>query len=331
MVDTFVLGVDGGKSKTLCLLADSSGRVRGWGRAGSSDKYFVPLPNALDQIALAAGQALTGAGLLPQQVACGVFGLAGADWPEDFDELHAALTSLGLARRVIVKNDAHLALRANVVDGPGIALVAGTNLAAAFRGVDGHEWHSGWFSVEGAGGLQTGRAVFWAVMKACDGRGAETVLTPLVLEASGKTHPLELLRLLSENKLSDDFFASLAPLVFRAYASSGDEVSAQIIRAAGEDISAWAVGLLRRHALLDDPVPVVLCGGLFKAQTPLLFKVVEAEIHAAAPHAVVRIASVEPVVGALYYAYDALSKPFNENLVDAIKASLPSSDFFKTS
>jgi len=79
MQNDYVLGVDGGKSKTVCLLADSEGRLVGWGRAGNSDKYTVPIKQALDEVAVCVEQALEQGGIKPEQVAAGCFGLAGAD------------------------------------------------------------------------------------------------------------------------------------------------------------------------------------------------------------------------------------------------------------
>jgi len=63
MQNDCVLGVDGGKSKTVCLLADSEGRLVGWGRAGNSDKYTVPIEQALDEVALCVEQALEQGGI----------------------------------------------------------------------------------------------------------------------------------------------------------------------------------------------------------------------------------------------------------------------------
>src|SRR5690348_11866864 len=36
-----LLALDGGGSKTVCLIADASGRVLGWGRGGPSNLSFV--------------------------------------------------------------------------------------------------------------------------------------------------------------------------------------------------------------------------------------------------------------------------------------------------
>ncbi len=319
----FFIGLDGGKSKTDCLLADADGHILGRGSGGNSDKYSVPLEQALQVVEDCVRQALAQAGLQAGQVECACFGLAGADWPEDFRQLEELLSQRRLARRVLVKNDANLSLRAAIPQGPGVALSAGTHLAAALRTPAGEEWHSGWFSVDGAGGAHLGQRAFWAVMHAEDGRGPATALTGLVLQVAGAGDPLELLRRLSRGELDEAFFASLAPLVFQAHLEHADRAAAELIESAGLDMSRWAVGLLRRGGLLAQPAPVALCGGLFRNPDPLLREVVSAAVHHQAPHAQIFLAQRPPAAGALLYALESGGLPLTPQRLAALDASLP--------
>ncbi len=75
---------------------------------------------------------------------------------------------------MLVKNDAHIALRANSDTGAGVVVSAGTHAAAAIRTPGGHEGHSAWFSVEGPGGIIAGHKVLWAVRQAYDDHDEET-------------------------------------------------------------------------------------------------------------------------------------------------------------
>ena len=85
---SLVLGVDGGNTKTVALVAQADGTVVGAGRAGCADIYGAESPEAaIDAIAGAAQSALEAAGATGADLAAAVFCLAGADWPEDF-ELH---------------------------------------------------------------------------------------------------------------------------------------------------------------------------------------------------------------------------------------------------
>ena len=64
-------------------------------------------------VVAAVQQALDAAGLSGREIAMGVLGLAGADWPEDYERRERILAASGIAQRVIVKNDAIVAWRAN--------------------------------------------------------------------------------------------------------------------------------------------------------------------------------------------------------------------------
>jgi N-acetylglucosamine kinase-like BadF-type ATPase len=329
MSAALLVGVDGGKSKTICLTVDTSGHVLGWGRSGSSDRYDLPFEQAVDAIQACTRQALDMAGISPVN-AIGCFGLAGTDWPEDFTQLYAALEQSRLVHQLAVKNDAIVALRAGAPEGYGVVVSAGTHLAAAIHTPDGQEWHSAWFSVEGAGGVAVGHQVLWAVLKAEDGRGKPTALTDLVLQAKNLSHPLELLRLLSQGGIDDSYKASLAPLLFVAHQRYGDTVAGELILEVAHDMASWPIALLRRYKLDKVPMPVVLSGGLFKAGDSLLIETISNEILACFPKVELRLARREPVAGAILIAAEQAGVPLTSTFLATLDASMPPASFFST-
>ena len=149
-----LLGVDAGKSKTVCLLADRSGSMVGWARSGNADESVVSLGVALDAVVAAVEAASRTAQAHADDREVGCFGMAGADWPEDFEQLHDELSQRRLARVVIVRNDAQT-LRGASASGAGIVLSAGAHLSVALRTTAGQEWFSGWSSVDGPGGARS--------------------------------------------------------------------------------------------------------------------------------------------------------------------------------
>ena len=61
---SWVLGVDGGNTKTLAVVADAGGRVQGLGRTGCSDIYNAPSPaTAIETVQRAVATALAQAGV----------------------------------------------------------------------------------------------------------------------------------------------------------------------------------------------------------------------------------------------------------------------------
>src|SRR5579859_7336424 len=103
--NTLVVGVDGGNTKTLALVADLEGRVVGCGRSGNGDMYGAESPTAaMASLVEAAQKALADAGASKDSLAAGGYSIAGADFSEDYDLIASALTGYGKTVEVI--NDA---------------------------------------------------------------------------------------------------------------------------------------------------------------------------------------------------------------------------------
>jgi N-acetylglucosamine kinase-like BadF-type ATPase len=328
MTELFV-GVDGGKSKTVCVVADETGSVVGWGRAGSADKAAVPIAAVIDAIVSAVDSATHQAGVTRHDLASGCFGLAGADWPEDFDLLRERLVASELVDEVVVRNDAQIALRAASIDGFGLVLSAGTHLSVALRTRSGVDWFSGWSSVDGAGGAEAGRRVLSAVLHADDGRGSPTSLTEAVREATGLP-PDGLLRAVASGVVDEPFVARLAPLLFRTHARTADPVAGAIIANLGRDMARWVTGLIARFELQGEDLDIFLTGGLFRATGDLLRESLAAAVHLAEPHRSLIPAEHEPVVGALFEAYERAGMVVTQDMVQMLRATAPPPDLFET-
>lgn len=322
------LGVDGGKSKTACLVATADGTIVGSGRSGNADHSTIPINAALDNVEAAVAEAMGRVGLPPASVDVGCFGLAGAVWPTDFDELRDGLCTRGLAARVIVRNDAQVALRATSSGGNGIVVSAGTHLSVAIRTPGGDEWFSGWSSVDGPGGAEAGRRVVWAVIHAFDGRGPQTALTDELLLLTGLDAE-GLLRVIARAGLTESFTASLAPALFRVHERTHDAVAGSIIDDLGGEMARWIPGLRSRFPL-DQDVDVYLAGGLFRSADPRLEQAFRSRVLASTPDARIHRSGREPVVGALIESMDRGGISIVEPLLARITATSPPSAFFAT-
>ena len=103
----FVLGVDGGNTKTLALVAREDGVIEGTGRAGCGDIYgATSSAAAIAAIESAVNAALTNAKIQVSGLTTAAFSLAGADWPEDFNFLEDAMRIRGYGQNLVIVNDA---------------------------------------------------------------------------------------------------------------------------------------------------------------------------------------------------------------------------------
>lgn len=330
-----VLGVDGGSSKTVALVAGEDGEVLGAGRAGNADIYVSP--GAVDEVASAIAAALAGAGLRGADLGAAALSLVGADWPEDFDHWRAALGRVGLghlgAGRALVVNDAIGALAAGAPTGPAIVVVCGTGTATGARGPSGREWHSSFWQ-RTQGGKELARRGFDAVYLAELGLGPPTALTAAALRHVGVGSVEALLH--AYTRRGDNWRAratEFTPLVLDA-AAAGDDVARGLVLSQAEALAGYAVAAASRVGIdgADGrPVRLVLTGGVFRHPSGLMPEHLAATVRAALPAVALEVARgvPEPVLGALALAIGALGLP-PDGARPRLMATAPPPAFYQT-
>ncbi len=321
----YVLGVDGGASKTLCLVGSEDGNILGFGRGGPSNHQVCGLEAAVAQIAHSVKEALAQAQASREEVRLGIFCLAGADLPEDYAMLSQAVEDLGVCPKVVVKNDTMAALRCGLSRPWGVVVVCGTGTNAAGRAPDGREIilpGLGYISGDWGGGAGISQEIIRRVMRAWDGRGKPTALLQMVLDCLGVSSPEFLLQTLYHNQLEQHQLLGLAPLLFEA-AYIGDEVACQLVKEVGTEVGVTARTLIRRLSLQDKDVEVVLGGSIFKAKGPLLIDTVKGVVHEVAPRASIVLPKFEPVVGALFLALETAGVEVTGTVGENIRTTLP--------
>src|SRR5258708_13542476 len=136
-----VLGVDGGNSKTIALVAALDGTILGAGGGGCGDIYNAEpgtdwpdsAAEAIANIEFAVLGALQAAHVKESDIVAAVFNMAGADWPEDFAYIQAAVEARGFGRTIIVQNDALGVLHGGSSVATGVSVVFGTVPSTAAR------------------------------------------------------------------------------------------------------------------------------------------------------------------------------------------------------
>ncbi len=324
----YVVGVDGGTTKTVALVADEQGCILSSARGGGSNWSGEDVTMPMTVVADTVRGALAPLGLTSEQIAMGVFTLAGADWPEDHTRREDFLGGAGIARRVRVKNDSFGGLRAGLSKPYGMVLAAGTGMNAAVITPDGQEWAFGYYETFGGAGTIT-QHVFEAVLRAEDGRGQPTILTQLFLDLLGYPTVEAMLRAFVLHKIDFSKGMTICPLVFEA-ALAGDAVAVEIIVRQGKGLAEYATAMVRRFHMQDLEFEVVLAGSVFKGVGPLLIDTITQEVHREAPRARIVRARFEPVIGSVLLAYDALNIPVTESTVMNRVATMPGGQFFDT-
>ncbi len=324
----FVIGVDGGTTKTVALVADSEGRVVGAARTGGSNWTGEDVEIPMAVVVEAVQQALAIAGISGSDVPLGVFTLAGADWPEDHTRRETVLSQARICERVVVKNDSFGGLRAGTDKPYGMVIAAGTGMNAAVITPAGEEWAFGYYETFGGAGTIV-QDTFAAVLRAEDGRGLATSLTKFVLEKLAFPSVEAMLRAYIARTIPYQRMFTLVPLVFKA-ALAGDTVAAGILVRQGEGLAEYATAMARRFGMTTIPFDVVLAGSIFKGEGPLLIDTITQAVHRTVPLANIVRAKFEPVIGSVLLAYDALGVKVTQTMYANLAASSPRPAFFDT-
>ena len=321
----YILGVDAGSSKTHALLLNRRGQVLGFGRGGPGNHQTSGREAAFREIEKAVRDAMQQAGVIAQPVDLGCFCLAGADLPKDFAMLQAGMEGLHVADKVIIKNDTFAALRAGISRSWGVAVICGTGFNAAARAPDGREYvlpSLGFISGDWGGGWALSQEMIRLVMRAWDGRGEPTLLTHLVLDALQQPSEETLIENLYFEKINPRQLIKLVPLIFQA-ALTGDKPASDLIQRMGVEVAVTAKALIHRFDMQDLDVEVVLAGGVFKGEGPMLIDTVRKEIHKEVPQAQIRRLNYEPVVGAAVLGMEAEAVVVDKQVWQQIYDSLP--------
>ncbi|HET8631529.1 MAG TPA: BadF/BadG/BcrA/BcrD ATPase family protein [Thermomicrobiales bacterium] len=307
-----IAGLDGGGTKTVCLLARADdGTVLGRETGGPSNMHAVGQERVRESLREAVAGAFAAAGLAPGPVAAAVLGSAGADRPDDRAAMVELLKAAVDAPRYIVVNDGAIALRAAVPAGPGVLIVAGTGTIGYGRDAAGREHRAGgWgYLLDDVGSAyKVGLDGLTALLRAYDGRGAPTALSDTLLAPLGLAAPENLIGYVYRLPPPRVEIAQLAPLVV-ASARDGDAVAGAIVAAAGDALGELAVAVLRKiapGAPAGEALPVVTDGGFVRSAADLLVPRLLAAVREAGFAIAHRLATVEAAHGALLLARDAL-------------------------
>jgi glucosamine kinase len=295
-----VLGIDAGGTKTVCQLADAHGHVIEESRSTGANLQAVGELQVEKVLHEVMEEAIGDRDIIPAAICLGI---AGVDRPDDAAVVRGIMKRIGYKARVLVVNDALVALEAGAPGQPGVVIISGTGSISYGRNAAGIAARSGgWGYVLGdeGSGYWIGRAALRAVLRAEDRRGPATALTQLLLAHFGVDRPQGLIHEVYHSNLKPSAIGSLAQCVHQAFAR-GDEVAVGILRGAANELESSAMSVARRLDLVGQSFAFILAGGIFKA-VPWLKDELSRRLPVVAPASTVRLLDGEPAAGAVRLA-----------------------------
>jgi N-acetylglucosamine kinase-like BadF-type ATPase len=303
-VTRLALAVDGGNSKTDLALVREDGELLALVRGPMSSPHHLGLDGALDVVDMLLARAAAQAGLGSVHADVGALLIAGADFPDEEEDVRRAATERGWADRIWVGNDTFAVLRAGTDRGWGVAVVCGAGINCTGVAPDGR--HARFLSLgsitgDWGGGYDVGLAAVSAAARSEDGRGPRTALETLVPAHFGLETPTQLAEAIHRGRVAQRRVVELAPIVLAA--ADDDAVAAEIVARLETEIATMAGAAIRRLGL-DGPIEVLLGGGLVRDGG--ITDAVAAALTADGTVVDVRACASPPIAGAALLGLDRL-------------------------
>jgi N-acetylglucosamine kinase-like BadF-type ATPase len=297
----WLLGIDGGATKTLAAVLDLEQRAIHLAHAGPSNEDAVGSRAAVAALLDVAEEAMQRAGIAAEQLAAAVLAVAGTDTDAIVRHVRAVHEDW------IVVNDVVGAWAAATGAQPGIGAISGTGSNVFGVGPDGRAWRvGGWGHLLGdeGSGYWLGVESIRAALHDRDGSGPQTALSEAVAEFFGTRGVEALASLVYSKPLSKSEIAAFTVETCRL-AEQGDAVARELYSRGAELLAGQVAVVARETGLVQaESFPLGLIGSVFKAG-PLFAEPLAAAVRESAPGAQVAIVEMAPVGGSLQLALRA--------------------------
>ncbi len=293
----FVMGVDGGATKTLAAVLDLREHALYLGHGGSSNPDSVGAHAATDSLVKATDEAIAQAGIVREQLDAAVLAIAGTDTEAVATHVRESCSSTWM-----VVNDVVGAWAAATDARPGVGAISGTGSNVFGVGPDGRAWRAGgWGHVLGDEGSGYWLAVqsIKAALSDRERSGPETALSEAVVDFFGVGSVEALAALVYSKPLSKGEIAAFAIETARV-AYAGDLVACGLYARAAAELARQVAAVVEQTGLLG-AFPVGLIGSAFKAGE-LFVQPIAAAVREVAPQAQVAVVEMAPVGGCLLLA-----------------------------
>ncbi len=306
----FVLGADGGGTKTLGILADAEGKELTRFQVGPGNPNVVGVDGAAANLLDLLAGCCERAKVHPRTLGAVVFGLAGVGSGAVRDRLSESLRVGGASRgweqlTYTIETDARVALEGAFGGEAGVVIIAGTGSNLIGKGSDGSVTSvGGWGRMLGdeGSGFAIGSEAIRAVTRDIDRRGDAQMLRRMFAERFGWTARGAIITAVYQEKFD---LASLAPLVLEA-ADKGDLTARGILITAASQLVDQLVAMVARMGS-PPSVGVVFVGGLIDHET-VYSRIVSETLLTRIPGAAIRPARFPPVRGAVIMALNLLKR-----------------------
>ena len=310
-----VLCIDGGGTKTVCVLATLDGKVIGRGSGGTTNPNLVSALEINETLQKAIQEAIQNLPELQIEAVCG--GIAGVGASEEkrvevsnvIGQIlstppfcHALSKRFNPSVNIEVVSDVVITLVAGVGKRHGIVAISGTGSVVYGETVKGQRIKvGGWgYQLDEGSGYAIGRKAIKEILGAYDANGKTTLLAQKVLNVWNLSSMQDVVDYIYQKTTKPTDIANLAKIVNSA-ASAGDESAKDILRKTAKDLYFNIAAAIKQIDFGKEGATLVLSGGVLtniKIVSEIIIKKVRAELPAITAIQLCR----EPVKGAIILA-----------------------------
>ena len=310
-----VLCIDGGGTKTVCVLATLDGKVIGRGSGGTTNPNLVSALEINETLQKAIQEAIQNLPELQIEAVCG--GIAGVGASEEKQVevsnvigqilstppfCHALSKRFNPSVNIEVVSDVVITLVAGVGKPHGIVAISGTGSVVYGETVKGQRIKvGGWgYLLDEGSGYAIGRKAIKEILRAYDANGKTTLLAQKVLNVWNLSSMQDVVDYIYQKTTKPTDIANLAKIVNSA-ASAGDESAKDILRKTAKDLYFNIAAAIKQIDFGKEGATLVLSGGVLtniKIVSEIIIKKVRAELPAITAIQLCR----EPVKGAIILA-----------------------------
>ncbi|OHC17889.1 MAG: hypothetical protein A3K25_06295 [Planctomycetes bacterium RIFOXYB12_FULL_42_10] len=310
-----VLCIDGGGTKTVCVLATLDGKVIGRGSGGTTNPNLVSALEINETLQKAIQEAIQNLPELQIEAVCG--GIAGVGASEEkrvevsnvIGQIlstppfcHALSKRFNPSVNIEVVSDVVITLVAGAGKRHGIVAISGTGSVVYGETVKGQRIKvGGWgYQLDEGSGYAIGRKAIKEILRAYDANGKTTLLAQKVLNVWNLSSMQDVVDYIYQKTTKPTDIANLAKIVNSA-ASAGDESAKDILRKMAKDLYFNISAAIKQIDFGKEGATLVLSGGVLtniKIVSEIIIKKVRAELPAITAIQLCR----EPVKGAIILA-----------------------------
>jgi N-acetylglucosamine kinase-like BadF-type ATPase len=324
----YVLGIDGGGTKTHCALFDVSGKKIDFVQWGTTSHEVLDggFNGFEEEIKKLIYYILDKNNIKLEEIKSAVFGLAGVDTAFQHKVISQIIKDIGI-EKFILCNDAYLGIKAGSKEGIGICVINGTGNTIA--GIDpinkmlqigGQGEYTGDLGGGGGIGSKAIKAVYNYLFK-CD---EYTIMSEILFERLNITSKFEFIETIidKENK-GEISISTFSDVVFIA-ANMGDQIALKILEAVGRDCGRAIKGmLLELNFPRTNCVNIILAGSVIvKGENSTLVDYIKLEACDQEEYTKLNFIILEkpPVAGAVIWALENIG--YSENNFEKILPQL---------